>query len=81
MQNTYCEADNHTVIDSDNEQEDFNIELDVSDADLLVLKQELNRVRSETIQRELADATVALQEKALKRWKRCVSNHLLLAMP
>ena len=44
IQNIYCEVDNYTVINSNNKQENFNIELNISDADLLELKQELNRI-------------------------------------
>ncbi len=35
------------MVESGDEQEDFNIDLDVSDADLLELKQELEKLGSE----------------------------------
>jgi len=50
----------------------FEIDSDVSDADLLELKQELNKLGSEKAQRDLADATVAVQETTLQRWKRYI---------
>ena len=41
FQSAYPEADDYSVIKSDAEQADFNIDPDASDADLLKVKQEL----------------------------------------
>jgi len=46
----------------------FDIDSNVSDADLLKLRAELKKLQPEKIQRDLADATRALQELALQRW-------------
>jgi len=51
--------------ESDGEPADFDIDSDVSDADLLELKQELNKLGPEKAQRDLADATVAAQDMTL----------------
>ena len=58
----------------DDEQGDFEIDSDVSDADLLALKQELNKLGPERAPRNLADATIAAQNMTLQRWKRYVLN-------
>lgn len=47
-------------MESDDEVEDFDIDSDISDADLLEPKQELNKLGLEKAQWELADATIAL---------------------
>ena len=52
------------------ESEDFEIDSDVSDTDLLDLKRELNQLGTERAQRDLADATMAYQEMNLDRWKK-----------
>lgn len=46
--------------ESDGEQADFDIDSNVSNADLLELKQELNKSGPERAQRDLAGATVAV---------------------
>jgi len=55
------------MVESDDEQEDFDIDSEVSDADLLELKQELNKLGTEKAQRDLADATLAAQEMTRQR--------------
>lgn len=65
------------MVKSDDEQGDFDIDSEVSDADLLELKQELNKLGTEKAQRDLADATVAAQEMTRQRWKRYVLNYSL----
>ena len=66
----YHETGDVSMDESDSEQVDF----DASDADLLELKQELNKLSPEKAQRDLADATVAAQETTLQRWKRLCLN-------
>ena len=65
------------MVESDDEQADFDIDSDASDADLLELKQELDKLGPEKAQRDLADATIAAQEMTLQRWKRYVSDVVL----
>jgi len=48
-----------------------------SGADLLELKQELNKLGLEKAQRDLADATVAAQEMTLQRLERYASTSTL----
>ena len=62
FQSAYSEADNCSVIESDDEQADFDIDLDASDVDLLKLKQELIKLGPEKVQRDLADATITAQD-------------------
>lgn len=77
FQNAYPETVDVLKDESDGEQADFDIDSDASDADLLELKQELNKLGPERAQRDLADATVAAQEMTLQRWKRYVSTSAL----
>ncbi len=77
FQSAYPEAGDCSVVESDDEQADFDIDSDASDVDLLELKQELIKLGPEKAQRDLADATVAAQEMTRQRWKRYVSNHSL----
>ncbi len=70
FRSAYPEADDVSVDEGDGEQADFDIDSDASDADLLELKQELNKLGPEKAQRDLADATIAAQELTLQRWKR-----------
>ena len=65
--NVYTEADDFSVDESDSEQADFDIDSVASDADLLELKQELNKLGPEKAQRDLADTTIAAQEMTLQR--------------
>lgn len=62
------------VGDHDLEEEsvklDFDVDSDVSDQWPLDLKEELGRLGTEKAGRDLADATIALQELNLSRWKR-----------
>ncbi len=74
FENAYPTPDHYSMVESDDEQEDFDIDSEVSDADLLELKQELNKLGTEKAQRDLADATLAAQEMTRQRWKRYVSN-------
>ena len=60
--NAYPEAGDVSEDESDGEQAEFDIDSDASDADLLELKQELNKLGPEKAQRDLADATVTAQE-------------------
>ena len=73
FESVYPTPDQCSMVESDNEQEDFDIDSEVSDADLLELKQ----LGTEKAQRDLADATVAAQEMTRQRWKRYVSNSSL----
>ena len=59
--------------ESDSELENFDIDSDPCGADLLELKRELNRLGSEMIQRNLADAIISAQEMTLQRWTVCLS--------
>lgn len=77
FQNAYPETGDCSVIESDDEQADFDIDSDASDVNLLELKQELIKLGSEKAQRDLADVTIAAQEMTRQRWKRYVSNHWL----
>ena len=63
----YPEAVDVLEGESDGEHADFDIDSDASNADLLELKQELNKLGPERAQRDLADATVAAQEITLQR--------------
>ena len=63
--------------ESHGEQADFDIDSDASDADLLELRQELNKLGPERAQRDLPDATVAAQEMTLQRWKQDASTSVL----
>lgn len=56
--------------DASDDGSDFEIDSNVSDADLLELQQELKRLDPKRMQRDLADATIALQAAAMKRWER-----------
>ena len=49
---------------------DFEIASDVSDADLLALKQEIAKASRERAPRDISDATKALEVQTLARWKR-----------
>lgn len=71
--NPYPETGDVLEDESDGKSAGFDIDSDASDADLLELKQELNRLGSEKAQRDLADATLAIQEMTLQRWKRYAS--------
>ena len=59
FQDAYPEKGDLSVVESDDEQGNFDIDSDVSDADLLELKQELNKLGPEKAQRDLVDATIA----------------------
>lgn len=63
-----------------NEEEEFDIDSNVSDADLLELKQELGKLRSEQAQRDLADATIAIQQMTLQRWKVYVNYSIRITV-
>jgi hypothetical protein len=67
FENAYPTPDHCSMVESDDEQEDFDIDSEVSDADLLELKQELNKLGTEKAQRDLADATLAAQEMTRQR--------------
>ncbi len=72
IQNAYPgEADG----DSDSGSE-FGIDSDVSDAELLELQRSLKKLDPKKMQRDLADATIALQAAAMKRWERYCSLSL-----
>lgn len=55
------------MIESDDEQANFDIDSDASDVNLLKLKQKLIKLRSKKAQRDLADVTVAAQEMTRQR--------------
>lgn len=63
-------------VSDDVDEINFEIDSNVSDADLLELRAELKKLQPEKIQRDLADATRALQEMALRRWIQY--GHLLV---
>ncbi|KAL8776435.1 MAG: hypothetical protein Q9194_003154 [Teloschistes cf. exilis] len=73
FRDAYPEAGDVSVDEGDSEQADFDIDSDASDADLLGLKQELNKLSPEKAQRDLADSNIAAQEMTLQRWKRSCS--------
>ena len=77
FENPYPTPDHYSMVESDDEQVGFDIDSDASDADLLELKQELNKLGPEKAQRDLADATIAAQEMTLQRWKQYVSDDAL----
>ena len=58
---------------------DFEIDSDVSDIELQELRQELKKLEPRKVQRELADATLALQKLNMERWERYGS--ILLCNP
>jgi hypothetical protein len=60
LQDPHHEKGGLSAVESDDEVEDFDIDSDISDADLLEPKQELNKLGLEKAQWELADATIAL---------------------
>jgi len=49
---------------------EFEIDSDVSDTDLLELQRELKKLDPKKMQRDLADATIALQASVMRRWER-----------
>ncbi len=66
IQNAYPgEADD----DSDSGSE-FEIDSDVSDAELLELQQDLKKLDSKKMQRDLADAMIVLQATIMKQWEQ-----------
>jgi hypothetical protein len=66
IQNAYPgEADD----DSDSGSE-FGINSNVSDAELLELQQDLKKLDPRKMQRDLADAMIALQASTMKQWER-----------
>lgn len=69
---THIRNDCRLEDENDGEQADFDIDSDVSDADLLELKQELNKLGPAKAQRDLADAIIAAQKRTLQRWKRYI---------
>ena len=71
FENAYTTPD--PLIENDDQEEEFDIDSNVSDADLLELKQELGKLGSTKAQRDLADATIAIQETTLQRWKAYVN--------
>lgn len=50
--------------------DDFEIDSDVSDKDLLLLKAKIKRAESTKIQRDLAAATLKIQKQYRQRWER-----------
>ena len=80
IQCQYPDVDNNSESDlrSDDES-DFDIDSDVSDTELQELRQELKKLEPRKVQRELADATLALQKMNMERWERCDS--ILLCIP
>ncbi|KAL9040144.1 MAG: hypothetical protein Q9180_002092 [Flavoplaca navasiana] len=50
--------------------DEFEIDSDVSDEDLLLLKGEIKRTKSTKTQRDLATATIELQKLHRQRWER-----------
>ncbi|KAI4191879.1 MAG: hypothetical protein LQ350_008723, partial [Teloschistes chrysophthalmus] len=75
--NAYPKAGDVSMDEGDGEQTDFDIDSDASDADLLELKQELNKLGPGKTRRDLADATIAAQEITLQRWKRFFKGYLI----
>ncbi|KAI4088490.1 MAG: hypothetical protein L6R37_008196 [Teloschistes peruensis] len=70
IRDAYPQAADFSVDEDDGEEADLDIDSDASDADLLELKQELDKLGNEKAQRDLADATIAAQEMTLRRWER-----------
>ncbi len=60
LQDPHHEKGGLSAVKSDDEAEDFDIDSDISDADLLEPKQELNKLGLGKAQRELADVMIAL---------------------
>ena len=52
------------------DESDFKIKSDVSNTELQELRQELKKLESKKVQRELADATLALQKMYMEKWER-----------
>ena len=50
------------------DRSDIEIDENVLDIDAQELFQEINSINLDTVQRELADATLALQKRTRKRW-------------
>lgn len=67
FENAYPTPDHCSLVESDDEQADFKIDSDASNADLLELKQELNKLGPEKAQRDLADATIAATAATLSK--------------
>ena len=73
IQNAYPEADNSLPGDGgEDDNSDFDIDSDTSNEELLELKRDLQNLGPEKAQRDLADATKAIQEKTLRMWKRYI---------
>lgn len=58
-----------SVVD-ESDSDDFEIDSDVSDEDLLLLKAEIKRTESTKTQRDLAAVTLELQKQHYQRWER-----------
>lgn len=67
FQSAYSETGDCSVIESDDEQTNFNIDSDASDVNLLKLKQKLIKLKPEKTQRDLADVIIAAQEMTRQR--------------
>ncbi|KAI4085745.1 MAG: hypothetical protein L6R37_008483, partial [Teloschistes peruensis] len=70
IRDAYPEAADFSVDEDDGEEVDLDIDSDTSDANLLELKQELEKLGTKKTRRDLADATIAAQEMILRRWER-----------
>ncbi|KAL8640700.1 MAG: hypothetical protein Q9228_002414, partial [Teloschistes exilis] len=70
IRDAYPQAADFSVDEDDGEEADLDIDSDTSDADLLELKQELEKLGTKKARRDLADATIAAQEMTLRRWER-----------
>ncbi|MCJ1417087.1 hypothetical protein MMC32_003426 [Xylographa parallela] len=75
MKSLYTNLDNDSV-DNFEAESDFEIDSDISDADLQELRRELRQLEPEKVQRELADANLALQKANMATWIRCCSKPL-----
>lgn len=58
---------------SDSEDSESAIDSDISNDDLRNLREELQAFDPETVQRPLADVTIALQEATKRQWTRLVT--------
>lgn len=70
IRDAYPQAADFSVDEDDGEEADLDIDSDTSDADLLELKQELEKLGTKKARRDLADTIITAQEIILRRWER-----------
>ena len=81
IQRQYSDVDDNSEKDLGSDDEsDFKIKSDVSNTELQELRQELKKLESKKVQRELADATLALQKMYMEKWERYDSILLWISL-